>query len=474
MVQERFPENPVLVVDDESFFLNSMVFYLRSNGISHVEQCNDSRLLMALLEKKKFSLLLLDLIMPHIGGKQLLPQIVEHYPDLPVIVLTGMDDVKIAVECMQTGAFNYLTKPIDTVRLIKIVQQTIEFMDVKKENILLKERLFSEDLKHPECFLEIITKNREMINIFKYMEATAASKFPVLVTGETGTGKELFVNAIHKVGNRQGKLVLKKVGGLDHKRFLDELYGSENKTGLLDEAKDGTLFLDEIADISNESQVALFQLIQEREYIASGVEKKSSSNARLVTATCKDLKSMSEKGEFRKDLYYRLQAHHIHIPPLRNRKEDIPSLVDHFVEESAKMLNKDKPRVPRGLTTLLASYDFPGNLRELGLMVYDVVNINQNGILPVEIFREKIRKQQESMVKICTPEELSPVDTMYAKKGKIFFGESLPTFKELEELYINEAIKRAEGDGITAARLTGLSEEAFNHYLEKLPGRRME
>jgi DNA-binding NtrC family response regulator len=465
--KKKHPELPVLVVDDDKNFLDSIEFSLLSNGITNLERCEDSRKVMPLLEKKKFSLILLDLIMPHISGKELLPLIVEQHPEIPVIVLTGVTEVETAVECMKHGASNYLTKPINTLRLLKTVQQTLDLMDVKKENILLKERLFSERLKYPELFSEIITRNREMYNIFKYIEVTAESKFPVLVTGESGTGKDLIAQAIHKASGRKGNLVSKKVGGLDNTRFSNELFGNEKEKGLFDQAKDCTLFLDEIADISTPSQVQMLSLIQEREYISTCTGVKLPANARVVAATSRDLKSMAETGEFRKDLYHRLQAHHIHLPPLRERKEDIPLLIEHFLEISAKTLNKKKPRVPREIFTLLSGYDFPGNLRELGLMIYDAVSTHRSGALSLEVFREKIRQQKEKSNKTGPPPGAAPVDTSIADKTKVVFGDSFPTLAELEEIYLKEALERADGDENAAADLAGITPHTFSSRLKK-------
>jgi DNA-binding NtrC family response regulator len=467
MKQSLNPDFPVLLVDDEKDFLNSIEFSLRSNKITNVRCCQDSRDVMPLLEKSKFSLILLDILMPHISGSELLPQIVEEYPQIPVIMVTAVDKVETAVECMKYGAFDYLVKPIETSYLIKTVRHTLDFMDVEKENVLLKERFFSDTLKNPRAFSEIVTKNREMHNIFKYIEAIAASNLPVLITGETGTGKELIARAIHKASGLQGNFISKKVGGLDNVEFSNELFGneSENRKGLVEQVKDGTLFLDEIGDISLQTQVSLLRLIQLRKYTPLGDETPLPTNIRLIVATYKDLKSMTETGQFRKDLYYRLQIHHIHLPTLRERKEDIPLLVDYFLEESANRLNIKKPHVPRELFTLLSNYDFPGNIRELGGMVVEAMTKHQPGTLSLDKFRERIRDQKR---KIDFNSISNHIDSITPQEKKIAFADPFPTFKEMEEIYLKEALEQAKGDQKIAAKLTGLSGIAFSNRLKKI------
>jgi ligand-binding sensor domain-containing protein len=259
---------------------------------------------------------------------------------------------------------------------------------LKKEMTALKDGLFTDNLKNPENFSEIITQSKQMHAIFHTIETIEKSNLPVLITGETGTGKELIARAIHKVSRREGNFVEKKVGGLDDTEFRTELLS------LMKQAENGTLFLDEIGDISPHSQVALLRLIKLREYSPQGKQTQQSTNVRIITATNRDLKAMIESGEFRRDLYFRLKIHEIDLPPLRERKEDIHLLVDHFLDLSARKLNKKVPDVPVELLPILESYDFPGNITELGGMVYNAMTTHQDGILSlVDIFQQIIRQQ---------------------------------------------------------------------------------
>jgi ligand-binding sensor domain-containing protein len=259
----------------------------------------------------------------------------------------------------------------------------------------------SEILINPDAFTEIVTQNRDMQNIFKYIESIATSDLPVLITGDTGTGKELIARAIHKASGREGKFIARNIAVMDDALFSEQLFGNEKGLdtdvrqkgkGWIEEAKNGILFLDEIGDISLQSQVKLLGLIPEREFVSPGTETQLPTDVRLIVATNKELKILMKEGKFRKDLYYRL-IHKIHLPPLRERKDDIPILVDHFIKKSATLLNKNVPRVPKELFTLLSDYDFPGNVRELAGIVYDAMNSHQSGDLSLDVFREKIKGQ---------------------------------------------------------------------------------
>jgi DNA-binding NtrC family response regulator len=462
MTQELFPESPVLFVDDEKEFLSSVDLNLKLNGISHIHCCEDSDHVMTLLSHQKFSMIFLDLTMPHISGEELLPKIVGDYPDIPVIVLTANNKVEMAVKCMKAGAFDYLVKPLNTPELIKIIRHTLDIIDIKKENLRLKESVLSETPKNKEAFSEIVTQNSQMMRIFKYIEAIAASTMPVLITGENGNGKDLIARAIYKLIQRKGEFVAFTAGGIDEHQFADALFGHEKgaftgavqeRIGLLEKAKDGILFLDEIGDLSEKSQVTLLRLIQNREYYPLGSDTLKTTNARFVTATCKDLPALVKEGKFRNDLYHRLKIHHIQLPPLRERKDDIPLLVDYFLKKSAETLKKKKPHVPRELFILLSNYDFPGNVRELAGMVYDALTRHESGVLSIDVFRDKIREKGGDIY-------IPPASSSDTGEKKVIFGDSFPKFPELEEMYIQEAMKRAT-DERTAAQMTGLSRKDF-------------
>ena len=238
--------------------------------------------------------------------------------------------------------------------------------------------------------------------IFQYIEAIAGTKEPVLVTGETGVGKELIAKAIHELSARRGPFVATNVSGLDDHMFSDTLFGHKRgaytgaeqaRDGLILQSSEGTLFLDEIGDMSEASQVKLLRLLQEKEFYPLGFDIPKKANTRIVVATNRDLQRLIAEGRFRNDLYFRLRTTPDYGPPLRDRREDIPLLLDYFLEGASKQLRKKQPAYPRELVTLLANYSFPGNVRELHSMVFDAVTRHQPGILSLESFREKIGEE---------------------------------------------------------------------------------
>lgn len=462
-----FPENPVLLVDDEQQFIFSAETSLISNGINNINTTNDSREVLAILSQREHSLVVMDMNMPHISGAELLPQIIDKFPDMPVIILTAVNDVENAVNCIKAGAFNYILKPVDDSRLVSTIKSAIDIKNIRQENKRLKDYLLSDKLNNPDAFSEIITKSNSMRAIFKYIEAIEKSPLPVLVTGETGVGKELIARAIHKTSGRKGELVSLNVAGVDDNLFSDTLFGHKKgaytgadneRKGLIEQAEKGTLFLDEIGDLAIESQVKLLRLIQDGKYYPLGSDLAKLADVRIVCATNIDINLMKESKSFRKDLYYRLQTHHIQIPPLRERKKDIPLLINYFIEKAAAQLQKPKPTPPKELYTLLSTYNFPGNIRELEGIIFDAVSVHSFGIMSLEQIKEKIFYKSRNR-DLFSDTELG--------EELISFPESLPTLKEIEDALINEALNRADGNQTIAAELLGISRRALNNRLSR-------
>lgn len=464
MAAASYPNQPILLIDDEQAFLFSAENVLVSNGITNVKTVSDSTSVMDLLAHEEFSVIVLDINMPIISGMELLPQIVEKYPRTPVVILTAVNDVESAVQCIKAGAFNYILKPVDDARLVTTIRGGLDLKDTRDENVRLKDYLLRDKLEHPEAFAHIITKSSSMRAIFKYIEAIARTSLPVLVTGETGVGKELIASAIHSLSNRSGSLIPLNVAGVDDTLFSDTLFGhkkgaftgadSERK-GLIEQAEGGTLFLDEIGDLSLESQVKLLRLIQDGKYFPLGSDIAKLADVRIICATNKNIDSMKEGNSFRKDLYYRLQTHHIHIPPLKDRKGDIQLLINHFMEKASQQLGKKKPTPPKELYTLLSNYSFPGNIRELEGIIFDAVSVHNSGVMSLGPIRDKIFR-----------EEIFSSETISSEEG-IAFPDQLPTLKDAEDSLIAEALKRAEGNQSIAAEMLGLSRRALNNRLSR-------
>ena len=469
MSKATYPKLPVMLVDDEEQFLRSAELTLVTNWINNIKKIIDSRIVMNELEKESYSMVVLDIDMPNVTGLELLPQIVDKYPDTPVIIITAINEVEDAVFSMQNGAFNYLLKPVDETRFVTTVKSGLDLGQMRSENEMLKKYLLQDKLQYPEAFEHIITQSKEMRGVFKYIEAIGKTHLPVLINGETGVGKELIASSIHQVSGRTGQLVTLNVAGVDDTLFSDTLFGHKkgaftgaevDRRGLIEQAAGGTLFLDEIGDLSIESQVKLLRLLQDGHYYPLGSDLPKYSDARIICATHRDLKEMKEKNEFRADLFYRLQSHQVVIPPLRLRKEDIPLLVEFFVEKAAAELGKKLPVIPKQLYPLLTNYEFPGNIRELGGLIYNAVSLHVSGVLSLETIKQKIFNDGIK-------------EAEYLQKGKSFaervirFPEKLPTLKEIEDLLINEALKRSEGNQTLASELLGLSRRALNNRIQR-------
>ena len=465
-----YPGLPLLLVDDEAHSIDSFEIALRSGKINNFIRCQDSREVLSILLGHEVEAILLDLKMPHISGEELLPAIVADFPDVPVIIITGADDVETAVKCMKAGAFDYMVKPVERSRLRAGVKRAIEIRELQRENRLLKAQVLSPELVHPEAFSEIVTNSGAMKSIFRYIEAIAASPQPVLVTGETGTGKELIAKAIHTLHNPDGKFVAVNVAGLDDNVFTDTLFGhkrgaftgaDEARGGLIEKASEGTFFLDEIGDLTVASQVKLLRLLQENEFLPLGSDVTKRSTARVIVATNLDLQTQLTSGRFRKDLYYRLRTHHIHIPPLRDRKEDLPLLLDYFLDQCSKKLGKNKPTPPKEMLIMLQGYSFPGNIRELQAMVFDAVSNHRTGILSMETFKPHISRKQYLM-------ETGGGEKAVPSSSMISFHDQLPTLKEIENLLVAEAMRRAGNNQSIAAMSLGISRQALNKRLIKM------
>jgi DNA-binding NtrC family response regulator len=469
MTTSLYPQLPVLMVDDEVQTLNSFEWVLRSSSVTNIIRCEDSRKVMGIFSGQEIEVVMLDLSMPHISGEELLSMVTKDYPEVPVIVITGSNDVDTAVACMKTGAFDYMVKPVEKSRLISGVKRAIELRELQQENKSLSAYVLSDKLEHPEAFSEIVTNSSIMRSIFQYIESISVSPQPILITGETGVGKELVAKAIHKLSQRTGVFLPVNIAGLDDNVFSDTLFGhrkgaftsaDQPRSGLVEQASGGTLFLDEIGELNPASQVKLLRLLQDGEYFPLGADVGKRSDARVVVATNQDIQALQESGKFRKDLYYRLCAHHIHIPPLRERREDLPILLDHFLEKASETLGKKKPTPPRELLILLSTYHFPGNIRELQAMILDAVSSHKSGKLSMNVFRSYIRQKQP----------LFDIDTKPLSVGEnvpASFSIRLPTLKQTEQLLISEAMKRASGNQAIAAQMLGITRQALNKRLKQ-------
>ncbi len=455
----------VLLVDDDEQVLINYELILRSAGMVNIVTEKDSRKVMTVMAENNFAAVVLDLTMPHISGDELLPEIRQEHPQVPVIVATANDDIEIAIECMKNGAGDYLLKPVERSRFISSIHKAVELRDLQDEVSYLSRQLLSEDLEHRDSFSGIITQNKKMFSIFRYVEAVVKTERPICICGETGTGKELIAHSIYNASGLEGGYITVNVAGLDDTMFSDTLFGHKrgaytgadrDRQGLIAQASGGMILLDEIGDLSEQSQLKLLRLLEKQQYYPLGSDIPEKSNVRIIVATNKELKQEIIENNFRKDLYYRLCTHTITVPPLRERAEDISILLNHFIQQASESLSKKTPSQPDELVTLLNTYDFPGNVRELQAMVYDALAQHTSGILSMKSFKQFIAHNKESVETVsalpCNSSEIT---------GRF------PTIKEIENEMISEAMKRADGNQGIAATMLGMSRQTLNKRLKK-------
>jgi DNA-binding NtrC family response regulator len=460
-----FPARPLLIVDDEQIILDSLFRMLAANGISNVATCQDAREAVNRVRAENPSLVLMDLNMPHLPGEKLLAALQEEAPHIPVIVVTVADEVDTAVRCMQAGACDYMVKVVEEPRLVSGVRRALEITELRRAYGDLKQRLLSAELSAPAAFADILTRNRKMQAIFLYAEQVARSREPVLIRGESGTGKDLIARAIHAASGRAGEFVAVNVAGLDDTLFADALFGHKkgaftgaigDRAGLIRRAGGGTLFLDEIGDLSNASQVKLLTLLDRGEYLPLGSDFPFRTDARVVLATNRDLDTLIASDSFRSDLYYRLSTHEIRLPPLRERKDDLPLLASFFAARAAADLKQPAPCLPPGLIQLLETYAFPGNVRELRALMVDAVTRTRSRRVTLAPFKAAIGGGPPA----------APVAPAQPG-GLLVFGDRLPSIKQATELLIAEALDRTRGNQSLAAGMLGISHQALSKRLQR-------
>jgi DNA-binding NtrC family response regulator len=459
----------VLIVDDEPQMLRAYAATLKMNGVRQVVTESDSSKTLEHLQQGEVDVVMLDLFMPQPSGMELLPQIRERFPQLPVVIVTAAYQPDQVVQCMKLGAFDYLVKPVENERLLLSLQRAFDRKLMMSQVDELRDRLVYDRLDHPEVFAGIVTGNKKMRSVFQYLEVLARSTQPVLICGESGTGKELAARALHRLGGYQGEFVAVNLAGLDDTLVSDALFGhqrssftgaSEERAGLVARAAGGVLLLDEVGDLPAASQVKLLRMLQEREYYPLGADSPKACEARIVCATNRDLKKEVASGAFRNDLYYRLNVHQVSLPPLRERKEDLPLLLEHFIAACAESHGLTRPAYPPQLTELLASYHFPGNVRQLQGMVNDAVLRCRGNLLSLEPFRKAITAT------LALPPSLSTEDRAARQALLEHIWGHFPTLEEAEELLIELAMETAKGNQGVAATMLGLKRQTFNMRLK--------
>ncbi len=472
------PAHPILVVDDERSALDGFEIALATAGYTNVVTMEDSREVLPFLERHGAELILLDLIMPHVSGGELLVEIRRRWPETPVIIVSAVNEIDSVVECMRNGATDYILKPVEVEQFKSRTRKCLEFNELERENARLRESLLQNSLQFPDAFAEIVTRSPKMCTIFRYCEAVAKSNKPILITGETGTGKELIARAVHRLSNRKGAFVAVNIAAFDDAMFADTLFGHVKgaftgadavRSGLVEKAAGGTLFLDEIGDLSPVSQVKLLRLLQEQEYFPVGSDSLKKSDVRIVASTLKDLGTLKAEHLFREDLYYRLLTHEVRLPPLRERPEDIKLLLDHFLDLEARELSMKTPTYHPELVNLLRVYPFPGNIRELRAMTANALSNHTSRMLSSESFKNYIAAATHAPVP--APAATAGDDPL---AGLRFDPDAMPKLKEVTtrvaNILIEQALEISGGNQTVASRILGISQQALSLKLKKRNG----
>jgi DNA-binding NtrC family response regulator len=363
----------ILIVDDEDSVRDSLYNWFIEDGY-RVECAEDARKALSILESGAFDIILADIKMPGMDGLEMLKRIKSLRKNSIVIMMTAFATVDTAVQALKDGAFDYVTKPFDPDDLSHLVRNATRQISLTEENEILKEKIVS--LENVE---NLIGRSETMQKVLREIESVAQSNASVIITGESGTGKELVARAIHANSSRKFfPLVSVHCGALTESLLESELFGHEkgaftgavyNRKGRFEMADSGTIFLDEIATISQKMQVELLRVLETKRFIRVGGNKEISSDFRVICATNRDLKSMVEKGTFREDLFYRLNVVNINIPPLRERTEDIPLLLEYFIDKYCRSMNKPLISMDSSAMKRLEELSFPGNIRELENMI---------------------------------------------------------------------------------------------------------
>ncbi|WP_051309976.1 sigma-54-dependent transcriptional regulator [Desulfogranum japonicum] len=443
----------VLVVDDDRFLLSAISQTLLLNAYNPTITTSPVEALQ-LLRQHDFAVVLADIRMPEMDGMELLKHLLEFDPELPVILITGHGDINLAVEAMKSGAYHFLQKPVDEDVILATLERALERRELLSANKKLQEQL-EEKKSFSNRFHGLIGQHPSMQKLFAMIETYAVERDPVLIVGETGTGKELVARAIHTIGQGPDTPYLAvNMGALPAEMIESELFGHEKgaftgaiqrKVGKFEYAGTGTLFLDEICSMPAHLQSKLLRVLEERSFTRLGGNHAISLDARIIAATNRDLPTEIQKGNFRQDLYFRLNVLPLHLPPLRERKEDIPLLIEHFSREYC-VGNTEPPDISPDVILELSNRIWPGNIRELRNVVrrYCVLGMSENESAGQEYIKDA--------------EALSHPETC-------------PTWKEFmttqEKKYIEDVLQRTNGQVVKAHKRMGISRKSLYEKINK-------
>ena len=460
----------ILIVDDEPSMRDMLRIVMRRDGFD-VEVAANGKEAIELLKRERVDLLLSDIRMPDVSGVDVLRAAKEANRDIVAFMMTAFASTDTAVEAMRLGAVDYFTKPFNMDELRLKVRQHLETMRLKQENVLLKRAL---NTSHEFC--NIIGRSNAMLDLFKMIETIAKTNSTVLITGESGTGKDLVARAVHYNSlRREHPFVALNCGGLPETLLESELFGhmrgaftgaDSNKKGLVEVAERGTIFLDEIGEMNQTMQVKLLRVLQDRRFRRLGGTEEVQADIRVIAATNQDLQKMVSDGRFREDLYYRINVIQVHLPPLRDRREDVPLLAEHFLNKYAQGVDKPVRGISHEAQELLSAYGWPGNVRELENVLERAVALEQTALVLPESLPMQVRTG------IGTSSKSAPASGVRQDAAR-----GLPDISEgfdLEALgedfyrhYIALALEKSGGVQSRAADMLGMTFRSFRYYAKK-------
>ena len=454
---ESIPDKhtPVLVIDDDEGLLLSIKATLVSSGLPEPALLSDSRNALEMVRKHSFQLILLDLMMPHLNGMEVLKKIKDELPDPECVIVSASDEVATAVQAMSLGASDYLVKPLNSEKLIALVNRILEKHTLRNElERFGRKKVFSE-LKHAEAFADLIAEDEAMALVFHQVEAVAGTDYSVVINGESGTGKEMLARVIHRLSNRStAPFYAVNMASFSKTIFEDEFFGhakgaytdaGSDRRGFFEVAHGGTLFLDEITELDPSLQAKLLRVIEERQFYRLGSTEVRNVDVRIIAATNRDINEEIIKGNFRADLFYRINMYNIRIPPLRERKDDILPLTTHFLNIHAKANKKEIQGLAPDLAERLLRSSFQGNVRELENMIAAAVLLENGKTLTLASARNLLPYQG--------PERRRNVELL--------------SLDELEKRHIKRVLEVTGGNRPKAAKILGVNVTTVYRKIER-------
>ncbi len=454
---ESIPDKhtPVLVVDDDEGLLLSIKATLVSSGLPEPALISDSRKVLAHVREHPFRLVLLDLMMPHLNGLEVLEKVKAEFPNTECVIVSASDEVATAVQAMTLGASDYLVKPLNSEKLIALVHRNLEKYSLQDELARFGRKKVFAELRNPQAFSGIVAEDESMALVFHQVEAVAGTDYSVVINGESGTGKEMLARVIHKLSNRsKAPFYAVNMASVSKTIFEDEFFGhakgaytdaSSDRRGFFEAAHGGTLFLDEITELDPSLQAKLLRVIEEREFYRLGSTEIRNVDVRIIAATNRDINEEIIKGRFRADLFYRINMYHIKIPPLRERRNDILPLASHFLNIHARANKKKIQGLSPELAERLLQTSFPGNVRELENMIAAAVLLEKGKTLSLASAR--------NLLPYTGPERRKTVEML--------------TLDELEKRHIKRVLEVTGGNRPKAAKILGVNVTTVYRKIEK-------